>query len=93
MSVYTVNKVLYRLETDAGFLESTRRNPERALAACRLNADELEALISGDVGTLYLMGVHPFLLNTVARQRLFGVDAATYLRRVRAAEAAAERGT
>ncbi|MGH7832664.1 MAG: hypothetical protein ACREQK_03390, partial [Candidatus Binatia bacterium] len=45
--------------------------------------EELDALTSGAVGTLYQMGVHTFLLNHLYRYELFGVNRDNYLQRIR----------
>jgi hypothetical protein len=91
MSIYRVNKILYRLELEEDFSKSVRADPVAALAEIDLTDEERAALLSGDVGKLYVMGVHAFLLQTLARQGLFGLDRETYLQRVRAAAAQAER--
>lgn len=92
MSVYTVNKFLYRLELEREFLDLVRRDPAHALANSDLAADERELLLAGDVGTLYLRGVHPFLMNALVRFKLLGLDPVTYLQRVRAAVAGQTEG-
>ncbi len=43
----------------------------------------MEALISGDVGMLYHMGVHTFFLNHLARYEIFGLNRDNYLDRIR----------
>jgi hypothetical protein len=94
MSVYRLNKIMYLLETEPAFLKAVRANPAGALADIDLTDEERKALLAGDVGAMYLMGVHPFLMHTLSRQELFGLDRNTYLQRVRAAaeRAAANRG-
>lgn len=89
MSLYYVNKVLFRVENDRAFLDAVRADPDAALAAFDLTEAERTALRTGDVGTLFLMGVHPFLLNGLARHQVLGVSRDNYLPRVRAAVAAA----
>lgn len=85
MSTYYLNKIMYLLETDPIFLARMRADPAKAVADFRLTDEERTALLAGDVGTMYLMGVHPFMMHTLSRQDLFGLDRATYLQRVRAA--------
>ena len=46
-------------------------------------AEEREALVTGDVGALYRMGVHTFFLNHLARYELFGVNRDNYFERIR----------
>jgi hypothetical protein len=85
---------MYRLETEAAFSKAVHENPVSALAEFDLTAEERTALLNGDVATLYLMGVHPFLLMTLSRQEMFGVNRENYLPRIRAAaaQAAQKRG-
>ena len=89
MSTYRVNKLFYKLETDQAYLDQFRADPPGELARIDLTDEERTALLAGDVGKLYLMGAHPFLMNTLARQGLLGLNRETYLQRVR--EAAATR--
>jgi hypothetical protein len=86
MSVYGLNKLLYRLENDAAFREQIKAEPEKTLGGFALTRGERRALTSGDVGKLFAMGVHPFLLNHLARHQLFGVNEENYLPRIRGQE-------
>jgi hypothetical protein len=54
-----------------------------------LTEDERAAVLSGDVGKLYLMGVNMFILDSIARHELFGIDRNTYLAKIRGAAAQA----
>ena len=85
MSVYRINKLFYKLETDKAYLERFRADPPGVLAEIDLTDEERAALLAGDVGKLYVMGCHGFLMNTLARQGLLGVNRENYLQRVRAA--------
>jgi hypothetical protein len=85
MSVYRLNKLFYRLETDRDYLERFRADPAAVAAEIDLTDDERSALLAGDVGKLYVMGCHGFLMNTLSRQGLLGVNRDNYLQRVRAA--------
>lgn len=87
MSVYRLNKLFYRLETDKAYLERFRADPAAVVAEIDLTDQERTALLAGDVGKLYVMGCHGFLMNTLARQGLLGVNRENYLQRVRAAVA------
>jgi Aromatic-ring-opening dioxygenase LigAB, LigA subunit len=76
VSVYAVNKVCYLSERDAAFREQLRSEPEAALASFpELETDEREALLNGDVVSLFQKGAHPFLLQHLAQHRLFGLNA------------------
>ena len=83
MSVYAINKILFRLENDAAFREEMQRDGPKAIADFSLTLEEGQALTTGDVSTLFGMGVHPFLLNHLARHHVFGVDHENYQPRIR----------
>ena len=83
MSIYTVNKILYMTDNDPSFRERMNKEPETAVAEFKLTTEEREALLAGDVGRLYQMGVHTFLLNHLQRYELFGVTRDNYLERIR----------
>ena len=83
MSVYQINKLLYLTDNDAGFRNRMKENPDAVLKEFKLSPEELDALTSGAVGTLYQMGVHTFLLNHLYRYELFGVNRDNYLERIR----------
>jgi Aromatic-ring-opening dioxygenase LigAB, LigA subunit len=83
MSVYQVNKLLYRTDNDPAFRKRMKEEPDAALQEFKLTSEEREALTSGSVGKLYQMGVHTFLLNHLARYELFSVNRDNYLDRIR----------
>ena len=83
MSVYSINKILFRLENDAPFREEMQRDALKAIADFSLTVEERQALTTGDVYTLFGMGVHPFLMNHLARHHVFGVDNENYQPRIR----------
>ena len=83
MSIYLLNKILYLTDNDADFRKRMRENAEEAVQGFSLAGDELEALVTGDVGRLYQMGVHTFFLNHMSRYELFGVNRENYLDRIR----------
>jgi hypothetical protein len=84
VSVYWVNKVCYLSERDAAFREHARNDPQAALEPFKLTSDERQALLAGDVATLFNLGAHPFLMQHLARHRLFGLDRDTYRQRITA---------
>jgi hypothetical protein len=84
MSVYQVNKLLYRTDNDAAFRKRIMDEPEAVLDEFTLSEAERAALTEGAVGKLYQMGVHTFLLNHLYRYELFGVNRDNYLTRIRA---------
>ncbi len=83
MSVYLVNKILYMTDNDADFRKRMREDPEGTVKSFPLSGEELEALVTGDVGTLFEMGVHTIFLNHIARYEMFGVNRDNYLDRIR----------
>ena len=86
MSIYALNKILYMLENDSAFRDQMKSDHAGAVAQFSLTQEEREALTTGDVGELFHMGVHAFLLGGLSRHRLFGVSAENYLPRIRGQE-------
>ncbi len=84
MSVYGVHKLLKRIQRDASFRDELATNPTMALGAFSLSEEERAALMSGEVGALNRMGVHGYLLNTLARYRVFDITPERYMERIRA---------
>jgi hypothetical protein len=84
MSIYHVNKVCYRAQHDPAFVEAAKRDPEGTLAALPLTDEERRLLLAGEVGKLYEMGAHPFLLGHLSRMGLFGLTAEKYVEKIRA---------
>ncbi len=83
MSIFLLNKILYLTDNDAEFRRRMRENAEEVVRSFPLAGDELEALVTGDVGKLYQMGAHTFFLNHLSRYELFGVNRDNYLDRIR----------
>lgn len=84
MSLYGVHKMLWLLQNDLAFRERLRTQPEAALAGLPLDDRERQALLDGDVATLYRMGTHTFLLSRIPRFNVFGLTREEYQRRLRA---------
>ena len=83
MSVFQVNKILYLTDNDPAFRKRIMEEPEAVLDEFSLSDRERAALTAGEVGKLYQMGVHTFLLNHLYRYELFGVNRDNYLSRIR----------
>ncbi len=83
MSIYAINKMFYTLENDAAFRQRMLADPQKAMGEYSITKPEMEALTRGDVEKLFQMGVHPFLLNSMSRHQLFGVNRGNYLPRIR----------
>lgn len=86
MSIYQVNKLCYRLVFDPSFRQEVKVNPEKALAPLPLSDDERRLLLAGEVGKLFELGAHPYLLSHISRFEAFGVDTKLYNTRMRAAK-------
>jgi hypothetical protein len=83
MSNYLLNKILYMTDNDADFRKRMKEEPAEIVQSFKLSGEEMEAMLTGDVGALYEMGVHTFFLNHMARYELFGVNRDNYLERIR----------
>jgi hypothetical protein len=72
MSLYGIHKTLYLLQNDLDFRERLRSDPAGALADMPLTDAEREALLAGDMATLYRMGTHTFLMSRIPRFNALG---------------------
>ena len=84
MSVFAVNYLCRELLRDHTFRAAMKADPGKALAPLDLSDDERRALLSGDVGALYRMGVNGFLMNYLARFEVCGLNGEIYNQRMRA---------
>jgi hypothetical protein len=62
MSLYYVQKLLYQLNRDPGVRKRFDTSREDVLAEYALTDDERRALLDGDIGLLYVMGVNGQIL-------------------------------
>jgi hypothetical protein len=62
MSLYYVQKMLYQLNRDPGMRTRFQANREDVLAEYQLTEEERDALLEGDIGLLYVMGVNGQIL-------------------------------
>ena len=62
MSLYYVQKVLYQLNRDPHVRERFSADREAVLREYELTAEERDAIVGGDVGLLYVMGVNGQIL-------------------------------
>jgi hypothetical protein len=91
MSLYSVQKVLFHLNKDAGARARFKSDRDALLAEYALTEEERRALGEADVGRLHLMGVHPLLLAPFAgRSGLKWPDYLAALQRARDARAKSE---
>ena len=84
MSIFAVNYLCREVLRDHAFRTAMKADPAKALAPLDLTDDERRALIAGDVGALYRMGVNGFLMNYLARFEVCGLNVETYNQRMRA---------
>ena len=78
VSVFTVHEVCYRAAHDPPFRDAVLADPVYALEPLDLTTVEREALLQGNVGCLYLLGAHTYLLGHLVRYKLFGLDRDRY---------------
>ena len=84
MSVFAVNHLCREVLRDHAFRAAMKADPAKALAPLDLTDSERRALLAGDVGTLFRMGVNAFLMNYLARFEVCGLNAGIYTERMRA---------
>jgi hypothetical protein len=84
MSVFAVNYLCREVLRDHAFRAAMKADPAKALAALDLTDAERKALIAGDVGALYRMGVNGFLMGYLARYEVCGLNVEVYNQRMRA---------
>ena len=60
-----------------------KRMREETVKSLPLSGEEIESLITDDIGTLHRKGLHTFLLNHLGRYNLFGFTRENYLERIR----------
>jgi hypothetical protein len=68
MSLYALQKLLYNLNRDPRVKQRFGENLEGLLAEYELDAEELEALRTRDIGKLYVLGVNGQLLMHLSSQ-------------------------
>ena len=86
MSIFNVNYLCREVLRDHAFRAAMKADPKAALAPLDLTADERNALLAGDVGALYRMGVNGFLMGYLARFEVCGLNVQNYNERMRAVE-------
>ena len=84
MSIFAVNHLCRELLRDHAFRAAMKADPAKALASLDLTEAERNALLAGDVGALFRMGVNAFLMNYMPRFEVCGLNAESYNQRMRA---------
>ena len=84
MTVFAVNHLCREVLRDHAFRAAMKADPAKAVAGLELTDEERHALIAGDVGALYRMGVNGFLMGYLARFEVCGLNVQNYNERMRA---------
>ena len=84
MSIFAVNHLCREVLRDHAFRGAMKADQAKALGSLDLTDEERRALLAGDVGTLFRMGVNAFLMNYLARFEVCGLNTAIYTERMRA---------
>ena len=84
MTVFAVNHLCREVLRDHAFRAAMKADPAKALAPLDLTDEERRALIAGDVGALYRLGVDGFLMGYLARYEVCGLNIEIYNQRMRA---------
>ena len=88
MSLYALNYLCRETLRDHGFREAMRTDPRSAVSRFALTEEEREALLAGEVGQLYAMGVNAFLMGYLVRHGLLGLTLESYQQKLAAASLA-----
>lgn len=70
MKAYALQKAIYDYLNPRGRPGTASLDAAELRARYGLGDGEIAAVLDGDVGTLYRLGVHPVLLNSYARARV-----------------------
>jgi Aromatic-ring-opening dioxygenase LigAB, LigA subunit len=93
MSIISVNHLCRDITRDPALRQAFLLDPKGALSNYPRKFTEIErtALLKGDVGALYQMGVNAYWMGYLARYAIFGLTIESYSERVRASEDAKKR--
>ena len=84
MSIFAVNHLCREVLRDHAFPAAMKADPATALAGLDLTDEERRALVAGEVGALYRMGVNGFLMGYLTRFEVCGLNVGIYNERMRA---------
>jgi hypothetical protein len=85
MSIHAVNYLCREVLRDHDFRKAMQEDPAKALDGKDLTRVEREALLKGDVGKLFKLGAHPFLLGYLWRFGVAGLTVHDFSTRIIAA--------
>jgi Aromatic-ring-opening dioxygenase LigAB, LigA subunit len=81
MSLYSLSKLLFTLNRDAALKSQFAVDPVTAISPFPLSDEERKAVLDGDIGLLYVLGVNGQILMHFAA--LLGIEWADYLQLMR----------
>ena len=81
MGLYYVQKLLFNLYNHLELRKSYKSNPKEVLKGYDLADSEIKALLDLDIGTLYRLGSHTFLLWQFGR--IMDVKPEVYFKQIR----------
>ena len=81
MSLYQLSKFLFQLNRDEDLKMRFKAGPQAALEPFGLNAEERDAILSHDIGLIYVLGVNGQILMHFAA--FCGIEWSDYLQRMR----------
>ena len=85
VSHYQVQKLLFDLHNNLELRTTYKSNPKEILKAYDLSGSEVKAILDLDMGYLYRMGVHTYLLWQFAR--MMDVKREAYFKQIQGGEA------
>lgn len=86
MSLYAVHEICRTALKDESFRTRLAADPRPALSDFDLAEAEREALLAGDVASLYAMGAHEYALMWLGRAEVLGLTVPGYMQRITQAE-------
>ena len=84
MSIYAVNRMCHQLMHDKNHRYAMQNCPEQVVARLELTDEERDAVLTGNVGKLYMLGANAFLLGYLTRFEVLGLTLPVYNERMRA---------
>jgi hypothetical protein len=86
MSLYAVHEICREALKNEAFRARLNEDPQGALRDFELSDAERDALVAGDVSSLYAMGAHEYALMWLGRAEVLGLTVPGYMQRITQAE-------
>ncbi len=86
MSNYEVHMICRKALKDERFRTALAEDPAAALEQFDLSAGERDALLDGDVASLYAQGAHEYVLMWLGRAEVLGLTVPGFMQRISQAE-------